>query len=100
MKHSPSQKIGILFLLIGIVLIILWGYMKTSKAESEGGNNLQIQSGVPNENTNTAPPEVTQKTLSMGVVELFVADKEKVGSFYRDIVGFDVMSESGNILDL
>lgn len=100
MKHTPSQRIGILLLLLGLILILLWGYVKAWKIQEVRQNTVLQEVSSIVEDKNIPIPLEAKKTLSMGIVELYVQDKKKVGAFYSDIVGFDTLSESGNVLNL
>ncbi len=100
MKHTPSQRFGILLLLFGLILIMIWGYVKAWKLQEISKNTVLQEVSSSIQDLNTSIPVEVKKTLSMGIVELYVEDKKKVGAFYRDIVGFDTQSESGNVLNL
>lgn len=100
MKHSKSQKTWIILLLLWIFLILLWGYVKAWKKSDIPNEPPLTRVPLAQVETSESTPEVTEKTLSMWVVELVVKNKENVGKFYRDIVGFDALSESGNTMNL
>ena len=99
MKKSSSQKIGILLLLIWLLCLGAWGYIKARSVMTHSTtwatlNPLKQESASP---IQTSPEK---SSLSMGVVELSVQDIEKMTDFYARVVGFEIVSTGATIVNL
>jgi catechol 2,3-dioxygenase len=102
MKITISQKVGLFLLIVGSLLFWLWGYMKVLPSiEWDRSKQTEVLWSEIPESSNIRDALLRPTiTLSMWVVELSVQDLEKMKVFYHDIVGFDIMGSSGNILEL
>jgi hypothetical protein len=90
MKNSPSTRsIGLLFLILGIICISMWGYLKATPPTPSSSLPSSEKELLTREAFPKAPDT---PTLTMGIVELSVEDLTKMTDFYSGIVGFDIIS--------
>ena len=100
MKNRIDSFIGNFFIILGIFCLLLWWYQKYMLGSSR--QNTQVSqswtlSTIEKIDENLLNPT---ETFSIWLVELNVENLEKETIFYHDVVGFDTISKSWNIVNL